>query len=55
MSTIINFIKNLLSTKDESYIGLSSFSETEDEMVFKKVQNRKRGYEPTISELLRKD
>ena len=55
MSTIINFIKNLLSTKDESYIGLSSFAEAEDEAIFKKAQPRKRNYEPTLSELLRKD
>ena len=55
MATIINFIKNLLSTKDESYIGLSSFSITEDEAIFKKAQPRKRSYEPTLSELLRKE
>ena len=53
MSTFVQFIKNLFSTSDEGYIGLTSFSNNE-ETKFDKPQPKRKHHEPTLSELLRK-
>ena len=53
MSAFVRFIKNLLSINDESYIGLTSFSNNED-VKYNTPQPKKRHSEPTLTELLRK-
>lgn len=53
MSAFVRFIKNLFSINDESYIGLTSFSNNENTK-FDRPQPRKRHQEPTLTELLKK-
>lgn len=53
MSRLVQFIRNLFSINDESYIGLTSFSNNENTK-FDRPQQKRKHSEPTLTELLRK-